>query len=847
MKSYHNALLSIACLLAPLVQADSTRTRESFDGHWLFARYGLQADGSQRPEPGAPVSWSIKLTASTEEVAAGREHPANLAMDGDLTTRWCASDGKPEQWLMLDFGKAQSLKEVTIHWDVTAAWKEHRLPYTFVIETSDDGTRWTTQADASAKLQNPVHWKLDVKPRFLRVRTTAVGGSQWASIREVQCFDGDGKPIVNKPQQAGDSPSAVAFPDSSWRKLSVPHDWGIEGPFRIELAGNTGKLPWRGIGWYRKHFTLPKEDRDKKIYIDFDGAMAYAKVFCNGHYVGTWPYGYNSFRMDLTPYLKFGGENVLAVRLDTEKWDSRWYPGAGIYRHVWLVKTQPVHVDHWGTYLTTPEVNEHRAKIILATRVSNHGTSTANTTVRTSIFELNADSSKGAKIAELTPATANIAAGHSTTFSPHGLVPNPKLWDLENPHRYLAESTVSVDGKTTDVYTTPFGIRTIEFSAHDGFKLNGKRVPIRGTCNHHDLGALGAAVNDRALERQLEILKRMGCNSLRTSHNPPTPELLDLADRMGFLVWDEAFDCWARGKRANDYNKLYAAWHEKDLMAMVHRDRNHPSVIIWSIGNEVMEQKNVAMTKHLADIIRREDPTRPVSNGYNNPDGGRASGAVQGLDLMGVNYSFRQQDKWDKDPRYADMPTVGSETSSCLSSRGEYFFGTHRKNWQISSYDQDRPGWGCTPDQQFRYLVRWPNLLGEYVWTGFDYLGEPTPYNSDKTNLLNFRNDPSKRAALEAELKKMRASKPPSRSSYFGIIDLAGFPKDRYYLYQSQWCPDLPMATFFPIGTGRNASAKMCPCMSTPPATRPSCSSMASHSDARKNNLTRTSDWSGTR
>lgn len=796
MKRAISLALASSFLVVPLACAEGPRSRESFDDAWLFARFGLQADGSRVPEPGGAGDWSIKVTASTEEAVAGREHPAALAMDGDPATRWCASDGKPEQWLMLDFGKPQALKEAVIDWDVTETWKNPELPYKFTVEGSADGKQWIALADPSSKPQNPSRWALAGSPRYLRVRTTAVGGSQWASIREISLTGADGKPVVNKPVTAGESPSSSDYPDGKWRKLDVPHDWGIEGPFRIELAGETGKLPWRGIGWYRKHFTIPAADKGKQVFLDFDGAMAHAKVYCNGNDVGTWPYGYNSFRMDLTPHLKFGGDNVVAVRLDTEKWDSRWYPGAGIYRHVWLVKTNPVHVGHWGTYITTPVVTTESAKVKIEVTVDNAGTQAADAVVETVVLPLSAGGSAAIAASEPTPLV--VPAGGNATVTQEITVLSPMLWSLEATNRYVARTTIRVGGKIVDNYETPFGFRTLEFTARDGFKLNGKRVEIRGTCNHHDLGALGAAMNDRALERQLEILKEMGCNSLRTSHNPPAPELLDLADRMGFLVWDEAFDCWARGKKANDYNKLYAAWHEKDLRAMVRRDRNHPSVFIWSIGNEVMEQQDVTMTKHLADIIRAVDPTRPVSNGYNNPDGGRGSGAVQGLDLMGVNYFFGSQDKWDKDPRYANMPTIGSETSSCVSSRGEYFFGTNRANWQISSYDQDRPGWGCTPDQQFKWLAHWPHLLGEYVWTGFDYLGEPTPYQSDETNLLNFRSDPSKRAELEAEIKKMRENNPPSRSSYFGIIDLAGFPKDRYFSYQAQWRPELPMAHILP-------------------------------------------------
>lgn len=591
---------------------------------------------------------------------------------------------------------------------------------------------------------------------------------------------------------------SVKFNDNDWKKLSLPHDWAITGPFRIELEGATGKLPWKGIGWYRKHFTLPATDAGKQVFVDFDGAMANAKIWLNGKYVGTWPYGYNSFRMDLTPYIKAGQENILAVRLDTENWDSRWYPGAGIYRHVWLVKTKQVHVANWGTYITTPDVSKTSAKVKMDVTIDNQGKSVVNASIQTDVFELDRNNKQGAKVTSFNKSVVEIEPGKSTVIATQALIKNPKRWDLLSPNRYIAQTTVTVNGELMDTYDTPFGIRTIEFTARNGFLLNGRRVEIQGTCNHHDLGALGAAFNTSALRRQLTILKTMGCNALRTSHNPPAPELLELADQMGFLVWDEAFDCWKNGKRKLDYNKLYEEWHERDLKAMVHRDRNHPSVFIWSIGNEVMDQRNVVMTKHLADIVRAEDPTRPVSNGYNDPDGGREVGAVEGLDIMGVNYFFGQQPKWDADARYKNKPTIGSETSSCVSSRGEYFFGNDYQNWQISSYDNAYPGWGCSPDEQFRTNARYPHLLGEFVWTGFDYIGEPTPYNSDETNLQNFRNDPEKKKELDAKLDEIRKKNPPSRSSYFGIVDLAGFPKDRFYLYQSHWRPDYPMAHILP-------------------------------------------------
>lgn len=592
---------------------------------------------------------------------------------------------------------------------------------------------------------------------------------------------------------------AINVNETAWQKLDLPHDWAISGPFRIELEGATGKLPWKGIGWYRKHFTVPAADAGKQIFVDFDGAMAYAQIWLNGKYVGTWPYGYTSFRMDLTPFIQPGKENVLAVRLDTEKWDSRWYPGAGIYRHVWLVKTNPVHVDHWGTYITTPQITDQQAMVKIAVTVNNQSRQTVNATVRTTLFELDASNKPTNKVAVTKDAAIDLIAGEQKIVSSQATVVNPKRWNLETPYRYVAQTVIIVNGKMSDTYNSVFGIRTLEFTARNGFLLNGKRVAIQGTCNHHDLGALGAAFNMSALTRQLKMLKEMGCNSLRTSHNPPAPELLELADKMGFLVWDEAFDAWKTGKRENDYNKLFAEWHEKDLTALVHRDRNHPSVFIWSIGNEVMDQQDVALTKHLVDIVHREDPTRPVSNGYNDPDGGRGSGAAMAMDIMGVNYFFNQQPKWDADPRYANKPTIGSETSSCVTTRGDYFFGNNPyQNWQISSYDQTKPDWGCTPDDQFRTNARFPHLLGEYVWTGFDYLGEPTPYNSDETNLLNFRTDPNKKAELEQQLELIRKNNPPSRSSYFGIIDLAGFKKDRFYLYQAHWRPDLPMAHILP-------------------------------------------------
>lgn len=591
---------------------------------------------------------------------------------------------------------------------------------------------------------------------------------------------------------------AAGWDDSSWRKLDVPHDFAIEGPFRMDLSGNTGRLPYQGIGWYRKSFVLDSTDADKRIYVDFDGVMAYAQVWLNGQYVGGWPYGYNSFRLDLTPYVRTGGENLLAVRTDTEKWESRWYPGAGIYRNVWLVKTGQVQVKHWSARMRTACLTESTARLDLSLEVENHLDKDVEAVVKGEVYELDSTDCFGRRVLRLPAQEVRLSARSAQAVKLEDELDDCKRWDIGSPNRYVARLTVSVGGQVTDRYDVPFGIRETEFS-RQGFFLNGRKVALQGVCLHHDLGALGAAFNLSAQERQLRIMQEMGCNAIRTSHNPPAPELLDLADKMGLLVMDEAFDAWARGKRTWDYNKLYNEWHEKDLQAMVRRDWNHPSVIIWSIGNEVMEQRDVEMTRHLAGIVRELDDTRPVTAGYNNPNGGRDSNAARELDLMGVNYFFGQQARWDEDERYKDMPTVGTETSSCVSTRGVYFMGdTLRKNFQISSYDLDSPGWGCSPDRQFATNARFPHLLGEFVWTGFDYLGEPTPYNSDNTNLLNFRTDPSKQEELKKKLEELARIQPPSRSSYFGIVDLAGFPKDRYYLYQSHWRPELPMAHILP-------------------------------------------------
>jgi len=598
---------------------------------------------------------------------------------------------------------------------------------------------------------------------------------------------------------------ALSVNDSGWRAVDLPHDWAIEGPFSDTLENNTGLLPWKGIGWYRKQFTLDDSDREKRIYIDIDGAMANAKVWLNGKYVGEWPYGYTSFRLDLTPHVSFDTENIIAVRLDTKNWDSRWYPGAGLYRNVWLVKTSQVHIAHNGVFCTTPEVNKGRAVISVLSEVENHLSDPVPVSVKATIYKLNSQGEQSSDVFGESPgATAPIPCMQTHDFRDDIIITQPILWDIDDPQLYRVIVTIAIGNDIMDSYGVNIGLRTINFTARDGFYLNGQKVDIKGVCNHHDLGALGAAFNLRAAERQLEILKEMGCNAIRTSHNPPAPELLDLCDRMGFLVEDEAFDAWRIGKKPLDYNKIFNAWHAEDLKALVRRDRNHPSVILWSIGNEVPDQNNPYLSESLRTIVKSEDNTRPVTAGCDRDESG-TNGFQKTLDVFGINYRLYRYEAFFNLEDNKNLPFHSSESASTVSSRGEYFFpvvqGDLNNNlpgkgiFQISSYDLAYPFWATTPDQQWEMIDKYPGTFGEFVWTGFDYLGEPTPYYGDLTGV---KPESVMYKRIKEMLDKQGVKEVPSRSSYFGILDLAGFKKDRFWLYQSKWRPDLPMAHILP-------------------------------------------------
>ena len=614
-----------------------------------------------------------------------------------------------------------------------------------------------------------------MKPRrlaFLVCLLSTLMGLQ-AEARERLNFDKDWRFLLGDSAQM----AKAEYNDSWWRRLDLPHDWAIEGDFYVgnPSGASGGALPG-GIGWYRKHFTINRESTaNNRYFIEFDGVYMNSTVYVNGQKVGNRPYGYSSFEYDITPYVK-EGENVVAVRVDnSDQPNSRWYSGCGIYRHVWLTKTHPVHVKHWGVYV-------HDGKV----EVDYENPTKQKVTVKNTWLD---------------------AAGKPASIK------KPRKWSCEDPYIYKVRTQLIVGGKVVDEVETTTGFRDFKFDAKTGFWLNGKNFKLNGVCEHHDLGCLGAALNEDALHRKLTKLKAMGVNSIRTSHNPPAPELLNMCDTMGLIVMDESFDMWRRRKTQNDYARFFDEWHERDLSDLVLRDRNHPSVLMWSIGNEVLEQWSSAeadtltleqanlilnaghdastlakegersvqslMTQHLAEIVKRYDTTRPITAGCQEPSPNNHLFKSGAIDIIGFNYHHQ----WAKDvpKNFPDKPFIFSESVSALQTRGYYMMPSDKiytapEQWWLpytdpsfmcSAYDNMHASWSSTHEEMWDVVKHTPYVGGQYIWTGFDYIGEPTPYGF------------------------------PARSSYFGIIDLAGFPKDVYYMYQSEWTQK-PVLHLFP-------------------------------------------------
>ena len=625
--------------------------------------------------------------------------------------------------------------------------------------------------------------------------------------------------------------------DGESRPVTLPHDWGVEGAFRQAYPGETGKLAWWGRAVYRKSLEISAEDLTGNVRLEIDGAMSHATVSVNGETLGGWPYGYASFAVDLTPALREGA-NEIAVHLDNPEASSRWYPGGGLYRNVWLTKTSKTAVAHWGTYLTTklsnfrekdrtaPERSIRRpagkfadASVRLEVTLRHEGEPIVGT-ITTRILPRRPDGRIGDNARAETRSVELIQDGKTViqTFD----IPQVLRWDPETPVLYVARTVVACEDTILDQYDTPFAFRAAEWKS-DGFYLNGEKTFLKGVCLHHDAGALGAAWNEDAWVRRLKRLKEMGCNAVRTSHNPPAPEFLDLCDRMGFLVLDELTDTWTVAKKEHGYAELFDEWAEKDLVAMIRRDRNHPCIIAWSVGNECGEQgmpEKWDIPRRLTDICHREDPTRPATAGNDNP-WAASQPYAETIDLYGFNYkphlyaSFRDA--------HPGKPFYGSETASCISTRGYYRFPVEEgkdRGWtmeapfQVSSYDLYAPGWASCPDYEWAFEDAVPECAGEFVWTGYDYLGEPTPFNMDPSVLTNFHTEEEREAfrKMVAGWGQAISDVPlPSRSSYFGIIDLAGFPKDRYWLYQARWRPGVPMVHVLPHWTWPGRQGEVTP------------------------------------
>ena len=567
--------------------------------------------------------------------------------------------------------------------------------------------------------------------------------------------------------------SESAYNDAHWQSVTVPHDWAIYGPFdmendiqrtaikqdgqkaAIEHTGRTGGLPFVGVGWYRTTFDVSTLTNDKEVFVQFDGAMSNPEVYVNGQKAGEWHNGYNTFFLNITPYVK-AKNNTLAVRLNNLTQMSRWYPGAGLYRNVHIITKNKTHIPIWGIQITTPEVTNNFAKVVVNTEFV--AAKKEAIAAETTIFN-----QRGEKVAH----SSNQATAYTTDkITTELYIDKPLLWDIGKPNLYKAVTKLYENGQLKDEVSTTFGVRTIELKPDDGLYLNGRKIKIQGVCMHHDLGALGAAVNESAIRRQIRTMQDMGANAIRTSHNMPAPEYVRAADELGMLLAVESFDEWAIAKVENGYHLYFKEWAEKDLTNLVKHYRNNPSVLMWFIGNEVEEQSAESGSQvayYLQSIVQKLDPTRPVSNGMDRPQDILRNNMAATMQLAGFNYRpFKYREAYKKLPQRLFL---GSETASTLSSRGVYKFPVVRKSMakypdmQSSSYDVEHCGWSNLPEDDWIHQEDLPYMIGEFIWTGFDYLGEPTPYYVEW----------------------------PSHSSYFGAVDLAGLPKDRFYLYRSHW------------------------------------------------------------
>ncbi len=787
-----NAKYILLLTMLSMMSASHAATRESFDFGWKFKYMGESVPA----EPAGPAS----APASQEG------HPPAMAVDGDKSTRWTAPNEKTGHSIKVNLNGAKKLHSIVIHWE-----KANSFDVTAELETKNRKVSRKIRQNNQESLEIPLKGA-SVSSLKLTV-TKGTSESNWASIREIEFLDSNNNPLDLSKIKSAQKNGCLAenFNDKSFKSVQLPHDWAIESPFLVEKPNETGKLPWDGWGCYRKKFDVPAEfdKKNDRYYLDFDGVMSCPKVYVNGRFAGEWAYGYNSFRVDITPYLKAGAENVIAVQVSNLPLSTRWYPGAGIYRHVWLQKNSAVHFAHWPVYVTTPRISEKQTTVEIATRVCNTSDTEQEVTVQQHVGKTAAK-----------PVTVVLKPGEEKEVKQSLRLKKPKLWSCEKPHLYRLRSVLKVGDAEVDSHETSFGVRSINWKA-DGFYLNGERVQIKGVCEHHDLGALGAAFHTRAYERKIEILKEMGCNSIRMTHNPPAPEVLDLCDKHGILVIDELFDIWEQQKydKVNGYHRYWPQWWRKDVRNFMLRDRNHPCIIAWSGGNEVPELNTARgreVSRNLRTEIHKYDTTRPYTVGSNAPES-MNNGFADTVDIFGFNYkpdlygAFRD--------RYPSKALYASETNSCVASRGSYFFplgwkvGDGARPFHVSAYGLFAPAWGTSPDIEMHALQTNPHVAGEYVWTGFDYLGEPTPYNQDASNIGNFHGatEAEKKAAM-AELRRM-GNKAPSRSSYFGIIDLAGFPKDTYYLYRSHWAPEKKTCHILPHWNWKGREGQVTPVM----------------------------------